>query len=369
MSEYVGTVFQKSCEKMDEIPDGVVQTCVTSPPYFGLRDYGTATWEGGDAACDHDDVRRWEGEKQTQGAQSGHSSAAARLARKECKCGARRVDDQIGLEDTLEEYITRLVGVFREVRRVLRDDGTLWLNLGDSYCSTDKWGGGAENPGKHTVAANGDVPSWAVRAKKAKQPGLKPKDLMMVPARVALALQADGWYLRSDIIWHKPNPMPSSVTDRCTSSHEHVFMLSKQARYFYDADAIREQMSDASIDRYAFAFGGAKNERLKVTDNPTAFVGTREVTNGANKRDVWTIATTPYSDAHFATFPSELPALCIRAGSKPGDLVLDPFMGSGTTAMVAESLGRKWTGYEISAGYHALITERTRQTGLFGDGA
>ena len=338
MVDYENRVFAQSCETMEQIPDGVVQTCVTSPPYFGLRDYG--------------------------------------------------VDGQIGLESTVDAYVARLVAVFREVRRTLRDDGVLWLNLGDSYNS-----GASGGLGGSTLGGGQSNQARSNRFGRDIIAGLKPKDLIGIPWRVAFALQADGWWLRSDIIWHKPNPMPSSVSDRCTSSHEYVFMLSKSERYFFDADAIREPLLSSSIARLAQnglakqngserANGGAKtNGNMKavykhdharqtsqqlanrVWDDPAALA--RLVEQGANKRDVWTIATTPYSDAHFATFPPELPTLCIRAGSREGDLVLDPFMGSGTVAEVAEGLGRRWVGYEINPAYHELIAERTRQKGLF----
>ena len=304
---YENRVFAQSCETMEQIPDGVVQTCVTSPPYFGLRDYG--------------------------------------------------VDGQIGLESTVDAYVARMVAVFREVRRTLRDDGVLWINLGDSYAN-------ASNSGPQGVSGDRATRTFTASGLRPRiEPGLKPKDLIGVPWRVAFALQADGWWLRSDIIWHKPNPMPSSVSDRCTSSHEYVFMLSKSDRYFFDADAIAEPSLNAGITFYN------KSGKNKESSNVTQVGFTREggvtVKETRNKRDVWTIATTPYSHAHFATFPPELPTICIRAGSREGDLVLDPFMGSGTVAEVAEGLGRRWVGYEINPAYHELIAERTRQKGLF----
>ncbi len=317
MTAYDGRIFYKSCEDMSEIPDGVVQTCVTSPPYFGLRDYG--------------------------------------------------IDGQIGLEETVEAYVARLVGVFREVRRVLRDDGVLFLNLGDSYAGS--WGAQGRGPepasGYGTTSAL-SATSIAAHPKRRytgtiRDSGLKPKDLIGVPWRVAFALQSDGWWLRSDIIWHKPNPMPSSVTDRCTSAHEYVFMLSKSARYFFDADAISEPSVGAGEERVP-----SESSKNSVHENRTYRGLARRVTikENRNKRDVWTIATALFADAHFATFPPELPALCIRAGSRPGDLILDPFMGSGTTAEVATALGRRWTGYELNPAYQALIAKRTCQLGL-----
>jgi DNA modification methylase len=243
---------------------------VTSPPYFGLRNYG--------------------------------------------------VDGQIGLEASPDEYIAELVAVFREVRRVLRDDGTLWLNLGDSYCSTDKWGGGG-NAGKHSVADDGSVPSWAVRQRKQPMAGIKPKDLLMIPARVALALQADGWWLRSAITWCKPSPMPESVSDRPTSATEMVYLLAKSPRYFFDQEAIREP-------------------------------------SGANARNWWVINTQPFSGSHFAVMPATLVERCIRAGSRPGDTILDPFSGAGTTAMVADRLGRDAIGIELNPAYSAMAHRR-----------
>ncbi len=219
---------------------------------------------------------------------------------------------------------------------------------------------GLSRPDRHANVARGGV-------NKINASGLKVKDLIGVPWRVAFALQADGWWLRSDIIWAKPNPMPSSVEDRPTSSHEYIFLLSKSARYFYDSDAIREPLSESSKIRLAgnvpAQAGSSRANGGKKTNGPMRAVG--DIIAGANKRDVWTVGTEPYSEAHFATFPREIPVLCIRAGSKPGDIVLDPFMGSGTTAEVAESLGRRWVEYELNPEYHSLIAKRTAQKGLF----
>jgi len=315
---------------LKSLPDGIVQCCVTSPPYYGLRDYGTGKWEGGtDPTCDHG-VQRWDGPKQTQGAQSGHASKADRLARRQCaSCGAHRVDDQLGLEETPHEYIARLVEIFREVRRVLRDDGTLWLNLGDSYANDGKWGGSTS--GKHAGALHGDTKVG--RGKR--RTGFKAKELMMIPARAAIALQDDGWYLRSDIVWAKGNPMPESVKDRPTRSHEYVFLLAKSERYFYDTEAVKEVAAE----------GGHRN-----------------------RRSVWGINPKPYKGAHFAVMPEELARLCILAGSKPGDMVLDPFSGSGTTLAVARLLGRSYLGIELNPEYVPLINERVRVTSEYRDG-
>lgn len=240
-------------------------TVVTSPPYWGLRDYGTATWKGGDADCDHknhrDGAGRADGVVDDRGQRSrdGVGSMGG-----DCKrCGATRIDQQIGLERTPAEYLDRMVGVFREVWRVLRDDGTVWCNMGDSYCSTDKCGGGSmENTGKQTVV-DGVVPSWeATRLKRPPIDGIKPKNLMGMPWRLAFALQADGWYLRSDIIWHKPNPMPESVTDRPTKSHEYIFLLTKSERYYYDAEAIKEDVTGG-----AHARGDGVNPKAAAHNN------------------------------------------------------------------------------------------------------
>jgi DNA modification methylase len=300
---------------------GSVRCCVTSPPYFGLRDYGVA--------------------------------------------------GQIGMERTPEEYVARLVGVFRETRRVLADDGTLWLVLGDSYAR--ELGKGQHKPGDPgkqdyiITSGNGRAASMCV------PDGLKPKDLIGIPWRVAFALQADGWWLRSDIIWSKPNPMPESVTDRPTKAHEYVFLLSKAERYYYDAAAIAEDAIHAG--RLVLASGpGAKNgvgqhreTAAGFTQHDTAVGPTR------NARTVWAIATQPFKGAHFAVMPSELARRCILAGSAPGDTVLDPFGGSGTVGAVAVEWQRNAVLIDLNADYCEMarrrIAEAQAQTTLDLDAA
>jgi len=284
------TVYGGDCrEVLASLPSDSVDCVVTSPPYWGLRDYGN--------------------------------------------------EGQLGLERTPEEYVANMVAVFREVRRVLKPSGTCWLNLGDSYAGSGKGPEGNLNKGetfRHLEAKTGGiVPS-----------GLKPKDLVGIPWRVAFALQADGWYLRSDIIWSKPNPMPESVTDRPTKSHEYLFLLTKSGRYFFDADAVREAQRDDEVTFYAKLIKQPhKGQRGKdvVNDRHTT-AGLQDATYnpaGRNIRSVWNIATRPYPGAHFAVFPPELPERCIKAGSPVGGVCLDPFGGSGTVGMVANRLSRR----------------------------
>lgn len=293
-----------------------VQCVVTSPPYYGLRDYG--------------------------------------------------VVGQLGLEATPDQYVATMVDVFREVRRVLRDDGTCWVNVGDSYSTgnsgqrvRDTCGGfqlGLDTRTQGAALANpGRVPTE----------GLATKQLLMMPARLALALQADGWWLRSDIIWAKPNPMPESVVDRPTNAHEHVFLLAKSARYFYDAEAVREPFVDdrngnpGSYDRTSQAAKGANRDRADTgfLNNGNGWNANGHAT-GRNARNVWTIATAPFPDAHFATFPPELAERCIKAGTKPGDMVLDPFGGAGTTGLVADRLQRDAILIELSPAFVAMAKAR-----------
>lgn len=305
--------------ELDLLEEGSVQSCITSPPYWGLRDYGTATWVGGDSNCSH----RRESKKSDKTI-TGHKNfdqmngVGDAIYKEECpRCGAIREDDQLGLESSPEKYVASMVDVFRAVKRVLKDDGTLWLNLGDSYCGTGHKGD-YKDP-KHKEGRNSQA-----HAINNKIEGLKSKDLVGIPWRVAFALQADGWYLRQDIIWHKPNPMPEPVKDRCTKSHEYIFLMSKSPKYYYDADAVSVH-----------------------TDSGTS-----------NKRDVWTVNTQPYKDAHFATFPRKLIEPCILAGSKVGDIILDPFTGSGTTGLVSVENGRHFLGVELNPEYKKIAEQR-----------
>ena len=275
------------------------QMCVTSPPYYGLRDYG------------------------------GKS-------------------EQIGQEQTPEEYIEEMVNVFRLVRDNLKDDGVLWLNIGDTYYNYRSDG----NYPKQTVSkTNQDLPSFSP-ARGNKLEGLKSKDLIGIPWMLAFALRADGWYLRQDIIWHKPNPMPESVKDRCTKAHEYIFLLSKSKNYYYDNESIKEPAKDwGTRDR---TNGKYHNEGTGLTPHS----GLTKSYPTKNKRSVWSITNKPYKGSHFATFPPDLIEPCILAGSRKGDIVLDPFMGSGTTAMVAKQLGRYYIGCELNEDYRKLIEKR-----------
>lgn len=348
------------------LPDQSIQTIITSPPYYGLRDYGTAEWEGSDPACDHLAPPRGGRDPATSSKQLTSAGTLTYQYVGVCeKCGAKRVDSQFGLEATPEEYVDKLVALFRELRRALRDDGTLWINIGDSYNGS----GGA----------GGDYGAGGLKEGQPRYPGrnvgsLKPKDLCGIPWRVAFGLQADGWYLRSDIIWAKNNPMPESVRDRPTKAHEYIFLLSKNQRYFYDADAVREPYQESSIERYKYSalpssgkwmphvlVGGEGNRASNGVTRTTAGLKSHEQEQnplGRNRRSVWNVNTSPYKGAHFATFPPKLIEPCVLAGCPPGEIVLDPFMGSGTTAVVALALGRQAVGFELNPEYIALADAR-----------
>lgn len=343
-----------------ELPDCSIDCCITSPPYYGLRDYGH--------------------------------------------------DGQIGLEENPELYVQKMTEVFREVRRVLKDDGTMWLNLGDSYAGSGK---GMNSDGTHSKGGKQDTNKGTTIGNlrgAIVTNELKPKDLIGIPWMVAFALRADGWYLRQDIIWHKPNPMPESVTDRCTKSHEYIFLLSKSARYYYDADAIKQPVVDATVLRLAQQLEkqkgsdrvpGKTNGNMKAVGpgrkpRPDDDRGGNQVSgrgipamaidgkgvNGhsgyfdscgnligegmANKKSVWTVPTMPFSEAHFATFPERLIVDMIKAGCPEGGTVLDPFMGAGTTAVVARKLNRNYTGFELNPDYIKIAGKRLYQElGMF----
>ena len=338
-------IIQGDCiEGLRTLPDASVNCCVTSPPYWGLRDYGH--------------------------------------------------DGQIGLEATPEAYVARMVQVFREVRRVLRDDGTCWVNLGDSYASN--WGMGAKRKSSWWSTASGELEGkgWGSvetaippnSFKPGRADGIKVKDLVGIPWRVAFALQADGWWLRQDIIWHKPNPMPESVRDRCTKAHEYVFLLTKSERYYYDAEAVSEPVSvstTARLSQPSLPLQAGSDRVPGKTNGPMKAVGPRfggnkfgdsddlkhatksgnvyqipDANGRRNRRSVWTVTTKPYSGAHFATMPPDLVEPCILAGCPEGGTVLDPFAGSGTTLAVAAEMGRSGIGCELNPEYIELAEQR-----------
>lgn len=317
------------------LPDQSINCCVTSPPYFGLRDYGK--------------------------------------------------EGQIGLEETPELYVLKMVDVFRGVKRVLRNDGTVWLNLGDSYSGSNKGNGDTKTTNKGNRHSSYEKKQeWGVGIKSVGAINnngdgfcdydrcgvvgtLKPKDLIGIPWMLAFALRADGWYLRQDIIWHKPNPMPESVTDRCTKSHEYIFLLSKSAKYYYDSEAIRTESKNPEDDlrRLKEQSWDNKNtpDKLRNGIRPKDLI---EIINGANKRSVWTVNTMPYKEAHFATFPEQLITDCIKAGCPENGIVLDPFMGAGTTALVARKLNRNYVGIELNPDYVKIAQNRLQsELGLF----
>ena len=291
-----------SLEVLQQMESESINCVITSPPYYGLRDYGTGIWEGGDPECPHYRTSK-RSDKTITGhkkmVDSGHPVGDA-IYKTVCPlCGAVRVDKQIGLEETPEQYVAKLVEIFREVRRVLKKDGTVWLNMGDTYCIT------AQNQ-------------------------YKSKDLIGIPWQVAFALRNDGWYLRQDIIWHKPNPMPESASDRCTKSHEYIFLLSKTPKYYFNFEAIKEPCTSEKGYR--------------------------------RKRDVWTIATKPYKEAHFATFPEELVAPCLLAGCPEQGTALDLFAGAGTVGVVCKKTNRNFIGIELNPEYISIATTRILKT-------
>ena len=296
------TILYGDCRDTLKQFDEQARTCVTSPPYYGLRDYG--------------------GE-----------------------------ENQIGQENTPEEFIDQLVSVFKEVRNVLTDDGTLWINLGDSYYNY-RPGKGQSYPKQSVSKTNQDLPTQCnKRGNKLK--GLKEKDLIGIPWMFAFAMRSDGWYLRQDIIWHKPNPMPESVKDRCTKSHEYIFLLSKNKKYYYDNEAIKEPVKQdwGTRDR-------TKGKYHNSGSGLSPHSGLSKSYDRKNKRDVWSVTNKPFKGSHFAVFPPDLITPCILAGSEKGDIILDPFMGSGTTAMVAKHLGRDYIGCELHEEYGNLIDQR-----------
>lgn len=318
----VNTIINSDClEGLKQLPDASVDCCVTSPPYYGLRDYGH--------------------------------------------------DGQIGMEETPEAFVQRLVDVFTEVKRVLKPEGTLWINIGDSYAASSK-NGTSESVNRSSTLQGGKRTQANASLVK-----IKIKDLIGVPWMLAFALRSSGWYLRQDIIWHKPNPMPESVTDRCTKSHEYIFLFSKSSKYFYDYEAIKVEINESQLKRikrekdkygirelkHSATSAGVyrKSDLSQINKNYAA-----RNTDGSNKRSVWTVATKPFIEAHFATFPEDLIVDCIKAGCPINGTVLDPFMGAGTTALVARKLNRNYIGFELNPDYIKIAEKRLyNELGMF----
>jgi len=396
-------------KKLKELRSASVQCVVTSPPYYGLRDYGTGEWEGGDPACDHKRITEANNAPNSRKQQTNAGSVEVGYGSVCPKCGAVRQDDQIGLEDTPDQYVEALVDVFREVWRVLRDDGVVWLNLGDSYANVGlgdptKVGG---FQGKFIRENETFYPS----KKRILPDKIKPKDLLGIPWAVAFALRDEGWYLRNDVIWDKPNPMPESITDRLTKAHEYIFVLTKSSDYYWNGDAIAEEASEAMQKQIEDGYDGLglKDYEAAGVQNPSEvkkriienarkrslhMVETqrndgerwREADGGVaprgkrNKRTVWRVSTKSFKEAHFATFSEDLILPCILASSRaegtrcdcletlgivnckcaliPGDTVLDPFTGSGTTGVAAIRQGRNFIGIELNPKYADMARRR-----------
>ncbi len=309
-------IYNIDClEGLKNLPDNCVDCCITSPPYFGLRDYGVA--------------------------------------------------GQIGLEETPEDYVQRLVNVFAEVYRVLKPTGTLWVNIGDSYAGSGK-GAWKNKQGQKEVYT--PSPGDALTKMPKTWEGIKPKDLIGIPWLLAFALRSNGWYLRQDIIWYKPNAMPESVKDRCGKCHEYIFLLSKSSKYYFDYETIKQPARNKQNLNSAYRIGGNKRNEVKIGD-PIYRKNTDRLftpSDKVNKRDVWEISTQPSKEAHFAVFPPNLIVDCVKAGSPENGLILDPFMGSGTTAVVAKKLSRNYIGFELNPEYVEISNRRiNKELGMF----
>lgn len=338
--------------------DESVDCIITSPPYYGLRDYGTGKWIGGDANCPHYRVSKRSDATSTGHkamVDSGHPVGDA-IYKTVCPlCGAVREDKQIGLEETPEQYVQRLVEVFREAKRVLKDDGTFWLNIGDTY-NTSSYHKTVESNGYGKQGTNKG--SYENVVDRPFVDNCKEKDLIGIPWMLAFALRTDGWYLRQDIIWSKPNPMPEPIKDRCTKSHEYIFLFSKKRNYFFDYQAIQEDcVSDVKEDSN-IKFGGTKYGDNDDKHYQTYSGNAYKPTSKRNKRDVWNISVQPTKEAHFATFPEELVENCIKAGCPKNGIVLDTFFGSGTTGLVAHNMGRHFVGIELNPEYIEIAKRR-----------
>ena len=360
-------------ESLRQLEDNSVNCCITSPPYYGLRDYGTAKWVGGDPNCPHREVNPF-GASTNVGTHSkmksvGEVAGNAHVYKKVCKrCGAIREDLQVGLEETPEQYIERLVNIFREVKRILRDDGTLWVNIGDTY-NVSSYRKDEKSSGQGKQGTNKG--SYENVVERATDRNSKPKDMIGIPWMLAFALRNDGWYLRQDIIWHKPNPMPEPVKDRCVKSHEYIFLLSKKPHYYFDYEQIQEpaniqqvsaqirfggnKYGDDGSSQFDYYSGAEYTPKVK-SDNQDQQYAVR------NKRDVWSVCPSTYKGSHFATFPEELIEPMILAGCPEDGVVLDPFMGSGTVGVVSKKNNRNWIGCELNPEYAQMAEKRINNT-------
>jgi DNA modification methylase len=408
------------------LPDACVNLVVTSPPYFGLRDYGTAAWDGGDPACDHVNnakaTKKFGNPEFNANRPSREETKTAGYYASVCpKCGARRIDQQIGLEATPAAYVARMVDVFREVKRVIRDDASVYVNLGDSFGSGEIGRNDAVQERTLDGRPIGKQRATNERQQARRTSGLPPKSLMLIPHRFAIAMQDDGWLLREDIVWQKPNPMPESVRDRCTRSHEYIFHFTKGPRYWYDAQAVSEPVTQSSIDRAKYSFENSK-DRSGGSNSPDTLRADQLVPAGGlrNRRSVWTINPANFKSAHFATFPEDIPEICIKAAcpewccdqcgapyeaqvervaaipqrhsqsldasrndtaraggfydaqinrtgyapsctcnaGKRAGVVMDIFMGAGTVGLVAKKLNRRYIGCDLNAEYVKMATDR-----------
>ena len=372
-------IIQGNClDVLDTLEENSVDCCITSPPYFNLRDYQTATWIGGDPNCSHKRDSKYS-ESCSTGQKLLEGAIGDGIYLSVCKrCGAVRKDEQLGLEETPEEYVNSMADVFDKVHRVLKPDGTLWLNLGDTWIGG---GRGADYCKDGTIQQN-HIDAGVSYQKPTKETGIyKGKDLAGIPFRVAFELHKRGWYFRQDIIWHKPNCMPESVRDRCTKSHEYVFLMSKSKHYYYDQDAIREphtweeskpkenieeRKAQKYLDKDNYGGGGSGLKGHSGTNKADGTPLNHPL--GRNKRSVWSIHSKPYKESHFAIFPPKLIEPMIKAGCKEGGVVLDCFAGSGTTGLVADQLGRDAILIELNSDYIDLIEKRiTSDAPLFTD--
>ena len=401
-------------DKMKELEDNSIDCVVSSPPYFGLRDYGTAQWQGGDPNCDHE-TKRSRGDDIKEGDKQGTNKGSRPNSQRVCYCGAKRIDEQFGLEKSYQDYIANTVKVFETFKPKLKDTATIWWNVGDSYNQNQSAGDRVSKYSKKQKTNQGNL-GFKIESQK----NLKVKDLLMIPNRVAIALQEAGWYIRSEIIWHKPNPMPESVRDRPTSSHEKIWLITKNKKYYYDAASIKEPLAASSIPRLNQNIknqrGSARAHAGGKTNGPMKAVN---LGSKRNKRNVWTVTTKPFRGAHFATFPKDLIEPCIKAGcpekvcskcktpyikikekigefqrrwsknnqenspyEKQGSMqnlykdkgckkdckcetdkfesgiVLDPFAGAGTTGLVAKENNRAAILIELNGEYLAMAKKR-----------